>query len=59
MCLEDFVYFDETFKTNLVCFLTDLFQGLEVRPVSEYVQLPGVRKDQVIEVPDPGKKAFP
>jgi hypothetical protein len=47
----------ETVRTNVLCFLADLFAGLEVRPVIRSVQLPGVKKDQVIEVPDPG--AYP
>ncbi len=44
----------ESIKSNVLCFLADLFSGLELRPVIRSVQLPGVKKDQVIEVPDPG-----
>ncbi len=45
----------ESVRANVLCFLADLFTGLEVRPVVRSIQLPGVKKDQVIEVPDPGK----
>jgi hypothetical protein len=44
----------ESVRFNVLCFLADLFSGLEIRPVIRGIQLPGVKKDQVIEVPDPG-----
>ena len=44
----------ESVRVNVLCFLADLFSGLELRPVVRSVQLPGVKKAQVIEVPDPG-----
>ena len=54
LSLEDVVYMHESIRVNVLCFLADLFSGLEVRPVIRAIQLPGVKKDQVIEVPDPG-----
>ena len=54
LSLEDVVYMHESIRANVLCFLADLFAGLEVRPVIRAIQLPGVKKDQVIEVPDPG-----
>ena len=48
----------ESVRVNVLCFLADLFAGLEVRPVIRAIQLPGVKKDQVIEVPDPGIVSF-
>ena len=58
LSLEDFVYMHESVRVNVLCFLADLFAGLEVRPVIRAIQLPGVKKDQVIEVPDPGIVSF-
>jgi len=54
LSLEDLVYTHESVKSNILCFLADLFSGLELRPAVRSVQLPGVKRDQVIEVPDPG-----
>lgn len=55
LSIEDIVYMHDSIKQNVLCFLTDLYTGLEVKPVSRSIQLPGVKKDRIIEVPDPGK----
>jgi hypothetical protein len=54
LSIEDVVYMHESIRQNVLCFLADLFVGLEVKPVIKSVQLPGVKKDRIIEVPDPG-----
>ena len=46
----------DSIRLNVLAFLTDLFVGLEVKPVLRSIQLPGVKKDRIIEVPDPGEK---
>ena len=57
LSIEDIVYMHDSIRQNVLCFLTDLYVGLEVRPVIKSDQLkPGVKKDRIIEVPDPGKK---
>ena len=48
LSIEDVVYLHESIKLNITCFLADLFTGLEVRPVSSFVQRPGVKKERVI-----------
>ena len=48
----------DSIRLNVLAFLTDLFVGLEVKPVLRSIQLPGVKKDRIIEVPDPGEKLF-
>ena len=59
LSIEDIVYMHDSIRQNVLCFLTDLYVGLEVRPVIKSDQLkPGVKKDRIIEVPDPGKKSF-
>ena len=45
----------DSIRQNVLCFLADLFVGLEVKPVVKSVQLPGVKKDRIIDIPDPGK----
>ena len=51
----DIVYMHDSIRQNVLCFLADLFVGLEVKPVVKSVQLPGVKKDRIIDIPDPGK----
>ena len=46
----------DSIRQNVLCFLADLFVGLEVKPVVKSVQLPGVKKDRIIDIPDPGKQ---
>ena len=54
LSIEDVVYLHESIRINITCFLADLFNGLEVRPVASFVQRPGIKKERVIQVPDPG-----
>lgn len=56
LSIEDIVYMHDSIRLNVLAFLTDLFVGLEVKPVLRSIQLPGVKKDRIIEVPDPGEK---
>ena len=59
LSIEDIVYMHDSIRQNVLCFLTDLYVGLEVRPVIKSDQLkPGVKKDRIIEVPDPGKNSL-
>jgi calmodulin-regulated spectrin-associated protein len=53
LSIEDIVYMHDSIRLNVLAFLTDLFVGLEVKPVLRSIQLPGVKKDRIIEVPDP------
>jgi len=53
LTIEDVVYLHESIRQNVLCFLADLFVGLEVKPVIKSVQLPGVKKDRIIDIPDP------
>ena len=55
LSIEDIVYMHDSIRQNVLCFLSDLFVGLEVKPVVKSDRLPGVKKDRIIEVPDPGK----
>lgn len=55
LSIEDIVYMHDSIRQNVLCFLTDLFVGLEVKPVTKKIQLPGVKKDRIIDIPDPGK----
>ena len=48
------MYTHDSIRANIVCFLADLFNSFEVRPVSNFVQRPGMKKERVIQVPDPG-----
>ncbi len=58
--IEDLVYMHPSAKPTAACLLADLFVALEERPFSEdKVQRPGVKKSQVIEVPDPGEGKRP
>ena len=54
LSIEDVVYVHDSIRSNITCFLADLFHGFEVRPVSNFVQRPGIKKERVIQVPDPG-----
>ena len=54
LSIEDVVYLHDSIRSNMTCFLADLFTGLEVRPVASFVQRPGIKKERVIQVPDPG-----
>ena len=54
LSIEDVVYTHDSIRANIVCFLADLFNSFEVRPVSNFVQRPGMKKERVIQVPDPG-----
>lgn len=55
LSIEDFVYLHASIKQNVICFMADLFNILEVKPIRP-AKVPGVPKNQVIEVPDPGKR---
>jgi calmodulin-regulated spectrin-associated protein len=45
LSIEDIVYMHDSIRQNVLCFLTDLYVGLEVRPVIKSDQLkPGVKK---------------
>ncbi len=53
--MEDVFYMHPSVKQNVGCLLADLYLALEDKPFSQdKVQRPGVRKNRVIEVPDPG-----
>ncbi|XP_059087795.1 patronin-like isoform X3 [Tigriopus californicus] len=52
LSIEDFVYLHASIKQNVICFMADLFNILEVKPIRP-AKVPGVPKNQVIEVPDP------
>ena len=54
LSIEDVVYLHDSIRSNMICFLADLFNGFEVRPVSNFIQRPGMKKERVIQVPDPG-----
>ena len=54
LSIEDVVYLHDSIRTNIMCFLADLFNGFEIRPVSNFIQRPGMKKERVIQVPDPG-----
>ena len=58
LSIEDVVYLHDSIRTNMVCFLADLFSGLEVRPVTTFIQRPGIKRERIINVPDPGMKYF-
>ena len=50
------MYLHPSIKQNVGCLLADLYVALEARPFSkDKVRRPGVKKNQVIEVPDPGE----
>jgi calmodulin-regulated spectrin-associated protein len=53
LSIEDVVYLHDSIRSNMTCFLADLFTGLEIRPVCSFVQRPGIKKERVIQVPDP------
>ena len=55
LTIEDLVYLHDSIRQNVLCFLTDLYVGLEAKPVIRSIQLPGVKKDRIIDIPDPGK----
>lgn len=53
LTIEDIVYMHESVKLNVVLFLADLYDVIETRGTAR--RLPGVPRNKVIEVPDPGK----
>jgi len=63
LSIEDIVYMHDSIRQNVLCFLTDLYVGLEVKPVIKSEQLkPGVKKDRIIEIsqdPDLHRKNSP
>uniref|UniRef100_A0A0K2TD84 Patronin n=1 Tax=Lepeophtheirus salmonis TaxID=72036 RepID=A0A0K2TD84_LEPSM len=52
LSIEDIVYMHDSIKLNIISFLADLFNNLEVKTRS-VVRLTGINKNNVIEVPDP------
>ena len=54
LSIEDVVYLHDSIRSNMVCFLADLFSGFEVRPVTTFIQRPGMKRERIINVPDPG-----
>ena len=55
LSIEDFVYMHASIRLNIICFIADLFNVLEVKPFKPMMPLPGVARNQVIQVPDPGE----
>lgn len=56
--IEDVVYLHDSIKANVLSLAADLFDVLEARPQllrgSGDVLLPGMTRNKIIEVPDPG-----
>ena len=58
LSMEDIFYLHSSIKLVLQCLLADLFSVLETRPV-KCVDLPGLVKEKIIEVPDPDRLKSP
>ena len=58
LSMEDIFYLHSSIKLCLQCLLADLYSVMEVKP-AKCVRLPGVIKDQIIEVPHPDRLKSP
>ena len=58
LSIEDIFYLHSSIKLAISCLLADLFTVLEVKP-AKCVQLPGVRKAIIIDLPDPDRVRTP
>jgi hypothetical protein len=54
LTIEDVIYAHSSIKQNVLAFVADLFDLLELHPVAAVRHLPGVARKKIIELPDPG-----